>query len=88
MRSTKSSCPAVAQADTAVAQVWAFGGSKPRVLQHACYVYAAEFAPAQAATGGLPLLATAGYDRSIRLWDVDAGQMLMALQVLLLSIIN
>lgn len=48
------------------------------VLQHTCYVYAAEFHPM---LQPLPIVATAGYDGTLRLFNGMTGQVLFSLKV-------
>lgn len=48
-------------------------------LQHACYVYCAEFCPQPGL--GAAVVVTGGYDGALRLWDAGRGLLLFATQV-------
>lgn len=51
------------------------------VLQHPCFVYAAELCPVLLSAPPLLLAVTAAYDGALRLWDATCGQLLTLLQV-------
>lgn len=84
-----SSAGADAAAHTAAWQGLAAGGgaafdvAAPSTLQHACYVYCAEFCPL--AGLGSSIVVTGGFDGVLRLWDAHRGLLLCGTQVGLVS---